>query len=102
MRKLLIAAAVASATILAGCESTNDDMLKPEVAKQIMENRIKYAKEIREANLECLKNSNNNRDVHYNDSEEVVEACKMFSQSTYLAYSQYYDSFLLKQAAKAK
>ena len=75
--------------------------VSPEVAKKILENREKYALEIRDTVKECTKNANTNRDVHYNDSNEVLKTCIQYAQESYGAYSQYVDEYLTEQSLKA-
>lgn len=103
MRKFLIVTALVASIGLTGCEADPghiNNILPPTTAKKILENREKYVAEIRATVVECLSNSNKNRDVKYNDSNEVVETCTRYAQDLYGAYSVYGGSTLIKQANK--
>lgn len=104
MRKTFIAMALVVASVgLVGCEADPghiNNILPPETARKILENRQKYVAEIRATVLECLSNSNKNRDVKYNDSNEVVETCTRYAQDLYGSYSIYGSQTLIKQANK--
>ncbi|MFL1383591.1 hypothetical protein ACJOYH_05775 [Acinetobacter baumannii] len=53
----------------------------------VQSNRLKYAKDIREATNECLSSVRGNPQVqNYNDDNEIVESCTEYALKLYNAY----------------
>lgn len=80
-----------------GLTETDENTL---AAREILALRHKYAPEIRQATVECLQNANNNRDVEYNDSNEVVESCTEYALELYGATSPFMSGYLVKAATR--
>lgn len=87
---------------IVGCNSREDMYLPPFVAKEILRSREINRDAIAEATFKCVSSANRNRDVKYNDTNEVTKTCINFAERLYNAYSKYDTDFIIKQANKAQ
>lgn len=83
-----------------GCDSGVVDRKDILAAKQIVQNRQKFAKEIITATNDCIKAATSVQTLAAasNDQAETVEECTKAAQTAYGAYSPYYESSLLEFA----
>lgn len=94
---------ILSASVMISCLSACDRMevdcsQLAAISKEVLETRKKHALAIRATMVECLSNSNKNRDVVSNDSAEAISACRDFAMVTYGATSPYREERLLELA----
>lgn len=96
IKSILVAALLISLT------ACSNNQLGVKEAQQILENREKHSKDIQESMEGCLKNSNLNRDVKYNDSAEVVEECKKYAFKLYGVDSYWGLDYIMERANAEK
>lgn len=92
--------ALVAAVMLTGCVDSRKLAAKEAAARDIIDNRKTFAKEILVATNECVKNANTLTHLVAagNDAEETVIACSRQAQDAYGASSPWQEIYLMEYA----